>query len=199
VYHREVLQPYVYPVIDNAQKRVTEHPIYKSSIQPGYSAFQRTSRRIWEGPVKPVVDRTVRGARRFYLTFIEPHLPYLRARYHRITAPYTARLSALHNMYFAPHMATAEAYAASARNSAAQMYRYVANHPFTHAAGDYAGAGYRVSRQKSYDAYVWSRPHAIRAGRGTERVAREVLGPRVVEGLSWSSVQAGKGWGIVKR
>jgi hypothetical protein len=199
IYHRDVLKPYVYPALDDAQRRLAQHPLYTSTIQPTYVRAKKTGRDLWEGPIRPVVDRTIRGARRFYLTFVEPHLPYFRATYHKLADPYTARLAALHQAHVAPHIATGRVLAAQGWKRADETYRYAASHPFTSTANKYANAGYAVASRKSHEAYVWSRPHAIRFGKEAERVAREVLGPRAIRGLAWSADQAAKGWAVVKQ
>lgn len=198
VYHREVLQPYIYPVVADLQSRAQAHPIYTKALEPGYRVASANGKRIWEGPVRPVVEKTRKGVRRAYLTFVEPHLPYLRTKVHTLTAPYTSRISALHRQYVAPHLTTAGRYAQTAGKSTVDTYKYVAAHPFTGHAGRYANAGYQVSKAKSQQAYEWSKPHAIRGGREAERIAREILGPRVIAGAKYAGEQIHRIWVLVK-
>ena len=199
VYHREVLQPYVYPVLENAQDRVFSHPIYTSGVQPALDSAQETSKRLWEGPIRPIVDRTSRGARRFYLTFIQPHIPYLKARFYALTSPYSSRISHLYSLHVAPHVQTASEYARAGGNGAVDTYRYVASHPLTGHAGRYTKQGYQLGRRKSIDAYTWSRPHVLRAGNEGYRVASQTIFPKVVEGYTWSEAQMTRGRKIVQQ
>ena len=198
VYHREVLQPYIYPVIENIQDKAASHPIYKSGIQPAYALVETCTKRVWEGPIRPVVDRATRGARRVFLTFIQPHIPFLTNKASAITAPYTARVSALHQSYIEPHLTIAQQYAQAAGKQSVDAYNYVFTHPLTGQTAKYAGHGYRLSRDKSHQAYEWSRPHAIRAGRGADYITRKVVGPRVVGAASWGAEQTEKGWSVIR-
>ena len=199
VYHREVLQPYLYPVLEDAQDRVLCHPIYTSGVQPALNNVQETSKRIWEGPVRPIVDRTSRGARRFYWTFIQPRVPYLKARFYAITMPYTTRISQLYRTHLDPHVQTARSYIQAGGRGAIDSYRYVASHPLTGHAGRYTQQGYQLGRRKSIDAYTFSRPHVVRARNEGYRVASEMVLPKIVEGYTWGEAQMTRGRKIVQR
>ncbi|KAK4689631.1 hypothetical protein P7C73_g490, partial [Tremellales sp. Uapishka_1] len=198
VYHQTVLEPYVYPVIDQYKNRLVSHPLYVSGVEPAYRFGQSTSRKIWEGPVRPIVDRVVRGARKFYLTFVEPHIPYLKAQYYTLTSPYTSRISDAHGTYIAPHIAAAKAQLGTAAAKSIQGYNYVSTHPLTGTASSYANKGYKVGREKGDQAYVFARPHVIKGAKEAERIAKEILGPRAVKGLEWGAEQATRGWAVVK-
>ncbi|WVQ79772.1 hypothetical protein IAT38_001872 [Cryptococcus sp. DSM 104549] len=194
VYHREVLQPYVYPLLDDVHARVTSLPAYVNYVEPATTQAKAAGLKAWNGPIKPVVNRTVRGARRFYLTFIQPHIPYLRARWHAITSPYTSRISA----FASPHIATANAYAKAASERASASYNYAASHPLTGHASRYANQGYKIGSERGYQAYQWSRPHALRAGKEVERIATKVLGPRAVQAAELAAVHVGQAWKAFK-
>ncbi|ORY32135.1 hypothetical protein BCR39DRAFT_587128 [Naematelia encephala] len=193
-YHQTVLQPYIYPIIEDTQTKITSHPVYKGTVEPSLQAAQRTAQQVWKGPIQPVVDRITRGARRFHLTFIQPHIPYLKARAHALTAPYTARLTAIYQTYIAPYISTARIYAKSASDNAIKGYKYVSTHPITGHTGRYA----KIGQQKAYQGYLWSRPHAIRAGQESKRVAKEVLGPRVIRGIEVAGGHVSRGWVVAK-
>lgn len=186
VYHREFLQPYVYPVIDNVQDRVLAHPLYTSTVEPAYTELASRATRVWQGPVRPIVRRIQRALKKAYLTFVHPHVPYLRAKAYGLTAPYTSRVSALHHQHVAPHIATANSYAQAGAKNAVNNYNYVVGHPYTKEAGRRAHQGYQIGRQKSWETYKWSKPHAERAGREGQRILEEVVGPRVYAGLRWA-------------
>ncbi|WVR09310.1 hypothetical protein IAU60_006375 [Kwoniella sp. DSM 27419] len=188
VYHREFLEPYVYPFIGDAHKRVTTSPAYINYVEPARLQVQSASQKAWNGPLKPIVNRTVRGARRFYLTFVQPHIPYLRAKVYGLTAPYTSRISA----FASPHIATANAYATSASDRAVKGYKYAATHPLTGMASGYAQKGYKVGSEQSHKAYQWSKPHALRFRLEVERIIKEVLAPRAVKDLRSAAVQIAK-------
>lgn len=198
VYHDEVLQPYIYPQIEKAQENYLNHPIHVKFIDPAYQQAKATSEKVWNGPVKPVVRRAQREVRRAYLTFIQPHIPYVKAKVHTVTAPYTSRVAALHNQYLHPQLAAAQLYANSAKDQTVKSYNYVASHPATGHAGRYANLGYQTGRKRSIEAYNWSKPHAIRGAKEAERIAREILGPRVIKGLEVAGHQANQGYQAVK-
>ena len=142
----------------------------------------------------PVVDRIQRTARKTYLTYISPRVPYIQSKINSYTAPWTSHISALHRQHVAPHLNVAQGYANAGTRSGIQAYQAIAGHPVTGQLAGYANAGARQAGQRGYDAYTWSRPHATRLGREADRVAREVLGPRVASGLGWGATQAGMGW-----
>lgn len=198
LYHRDVLQPYVYPIVDDLQSRATRHPIYVKGLEPAYRVASINGQRAWNGPIKPWVNKARRGVRRVYLNFVQPHIPYLRGKIDAWTAPYTSRISAFHRSNVAPHLDTASRYAQQAGKRSVDTYNYAASHPFTGQAGKYANKGYQFSRVKGQQAYEYSRPHAIRAGKEAERIAREILGPRAVSAISYAGDKAGQGWGVVK-
>ncbi|WRT68718.1 uncharacterized protein IL334_005698 [Kwoniella shivajii] len=188
VYHREILQPYVYPVIDKAQDRFTTSPYYVNYAKPTVQKADIISRRIWNGPLKPVTDRIIRGAKRFYFTFVQPHIPYLKAKYYSITAPYTSRFSA----FAEPHIKTANTYANLASDRAVKGYNYASTHPVTGKAGELAKKGYLIGSEKGYKAYLWSKPHVLRARLEIERITRDILGPRAIKALERASVEVTK-------
>lgn len=198
VYHDEVLEPYVYPLIDRAQDHVVNHPVYVKGVEPAYHRVRSTSEHVWNGPVKPVVNRIQREIRRAYLTFVQPHIPFVKAKVHTLTAPYTSRVAALHNQYLHPQIAAAQLYANSAKDQTVKSYNYVASHPFTGHAGRYANAGYQTGRKRSIEAYNYSRPHVIRGAKEAERIAREILGPKAIKGLEVAGHHTAEGYKAVK-
>lgn len=198
VYNAEVLEPYVYPLIDRAQERVLNHPVYVKGVEPAYTKVKTSGETVWNGPVRPVVNRIQREVRRAYLTFVQPHIPYFKTKFHTITAPYTSRVAALHNQYLHPQIAAAQLYANSAKDQTVKSYKYAASHPVTGHAGRYANLGYQVGKKRSIEAYNYSKPHVIRGAKEAERIAREILGPRVIKGLEAAGHQAAKGYGFTK-
>jgi ElaB/YqjD/DUF883 family membrane-anchored ribosome-binding protein len=198
VYHKEVLQPYVYPIVNDLQDRATRHPIYAKGLEPAYRSASTTSERLWNGPVKPVVQRIERGARKIYLTFVQPHIPFIRTKISALTAPYTSRISAFHQSSVSPHLNTAGRHARQAAKRSVDAYNYVAAHPFTGNAGRYANRGYKLARNRAQQAYTFSKPHAIRAGKEAERIAREILGPRAVKAIEFAGDKAGQAYTVVK-
>lgn len=199
VYNAEVLEPYVYPLINRAQERVSNHPVYVKGVEPVYTKARTTGEKVWNGPVRPVVTRVQREIRRAYLTFVQPHIPYFKTKFHTITAPYTSRVAALHNQYLHPQIAAAQSYANSAKDQTVKSYKYAASHPITGHAGRYANLGYQVGRKRSIQAYNYSKPHVIKGAKEAERIAREILGPRVIKGLEVAGHQVAKGYGFTKR
>lgn len=198
VYNSEVLEPYVYPLIDRAQERVVHHPVYVKGVEPAYTRARSTGETLWNGPIKPVVNRVQREVRRAYLTFVQPHIPFIKSKVHTLTAPYTSRVAALHNQYLHPQLAAAQLYANSAKDQTVKSYKYAASHPVTGHAGRYANLGYQIGRKRSIEAYKYGKPRAIRAAREAERIAREILGPRVIKGLEVAGTQAARGYGVLK-
>ena len=194
LYNENVLDPYVWPAIYDASDRVTALPVYRDGIKPGYEAAVDSATKFYQGPVKPIVDRTSRISRQTYLKYVSPHLPYWQSRLDALVAPYTSRLAHLHRTHVAPRLSAAQSVANVAGQRSFQTYKDIATHPITNLLAKHADAGYKVTRRKSFDAYTWSRPHAIRAGSEAQRIATEVLGPRVLSGLSWGASQSAKGW-----
>ncbi|OCF57780.1 hypothetical protein L486_05245 [Kwoniella mangroviensis CBS 10435] len=184
VYHREILQPYVYPVLDKAQDRFTASPYYVNYAKPSYDKADKLARQLYHGPLKPVI----RGIRRFYFTFIQPHFPYLKARYHTLTAPYTSRIQA----FAKPHIESANQYANLASDHAVRGYNYASTHPLTGRLAKYAQKGYQVTSENGHKAYVWSKPHFLRARLEVQRITREILGPRAVKALQRATIEAAK-------
>jgi hypothetical protein len=129
---------------------------------------------------------------------VQPHIPYLKARAQALTAPYSSRASAFHQSYISPRLATAQSYAKNASDRTAKTYTYVSTHPLTGTTQKFLNAFYQVARRRGYDAYVWSRPHLIRAGQLAETIAKEFLGPHAVRALQWGADQAVRGWVVLK-
>nr|XP_031863847.1 uncharacterized protein CI109_000490 [Kwoniella shandongensis]KAA5530919.1 hypothetical protein CI109_000490 [Kwoniella shandongensis] len=194
VYHREILQPYVYPVLGDVQARLAKSPAYRHVIGPTTTKIQSASVQAWNGPVKPIVNNAIRAARKFYLTFIQPHIPYLKARYHTFVDPYTTRVSA----FSSPHIATAKQYFNQISNRAIQSYAYASSHPLTGHAGNYAKKGYKVSSEKGYQAFQWSKPHAHRFSKEAERIATQILGPRAVQAAEIAAARLSHAWVVLK-
>ncbi|ORX38222.1 hypothetical protein BD324DRAFT_649601 [Kockovaella imperatae] len=198
VYHREVLQPYIYPILDDLQSRATAHPFYLNAIEPVAKNAQTTATQLWEGPIRPIVNRISRGARKLYLTYVSPHIPWARAKWYTLTSPYTSRASKLYRTHAEPHVKTASKYARSAADSSVNTYNFIAGHPLTGHAGRYANQAYHFSRQKSVQGYTWARPHAIRAGKEGQRIAKEIIFPKLKEGYMWADAQLSRGRAIVR-
>jgi hypothetical protein len=198
-YHDAVLEPYIYPLVDQAQHNLVNHPVYVKAVEPTYTRVRDTTTKVWNGPVRPVVRRIQREIKRAYLTFVQPHIPYIRTKFHTLTAPYTGRIAALHNQYLHPQLAAAQLYANSAKDQSIKSYNYISTHPVTGHAGRYANLGYQVGRKRSIEAYKWSKPHVIKGAKEAERVTREILGPRVIKGLEIGGEHVARGYKIVKR
>ncbi|OXG47517.1 hypothetical protein J010_04703 [Cryptococcus neoformans] len=194
VYHREVLQPYIYPILGNLHTKITTSAPYIDYVEPTSRQAKQIGVKAWNGPIKPVVNRIRRGVRRFYLTFIQPHVPYFRAKYHTFADPYTARISA----FASPYVAKANVYANQTRDYMIKFYRCAASHPFTGHAGRYARKGYTISSEKGNQAYQWSKPHALRASVEAKRIATQVLGPRAVRALEIGAQYVSKTWKLFK-
>jgi hypothetical protein len=133
------------------------------------------------------------------LTFIQPHIPFIKAKVHTLTAPYTSRVAALHNQYLHPQLAQAQLYATSAKDQSVKSYNYVSSHPVTGQAAKYANLGYQASRKRGIEAYKWSRPHVVRGAKEAERITREILGPRVIKALEIGGQHAAKGYNQIQR
>jgi hypothetical protein len=115
-----------------------------------------------------------------------------------LTAPYTSRISALHQQYLHPQLAAAQLYANSAKDQSVKSYKYVSSHPVTGQAAKWANVGYQAGRKRSVEAYNWSRPHVIKGAKEAERITREILGPRVIQALDVGGQHAARGYRVVK-
>ena len=89
-------------------------------------------------------------------------------------------------------------YAKSSSDKSIEAYNYASTHPVTTTAGRYGNLGYQFSRSKGYDAYIWSRPHLVKAGQRAEIIAKDVLGPRAISALQWGADQAIRGWIVLR-
>ncbi|KAL1407762.1 hypothetical protein Q8F55_007196 [Vanrija albida] len=199
VYHREVLEPYVYPVIADVQAKLTAHPVYKEHVEPKYNFAKATGQRVWEGPVKPIIDRTCRGARKFYLTYIAPHEPYVRAKYDEYTAPIVQRVSAAHKAYVEPHVNTASEYAYAGAKTGHEYYRIAADHPITHQAGKHAQTAFSLGRKHGYTAYVYAKPHALTAWDKIVLFTKQVIIPKGIEVAELIGLQVERVTAVAKR
>lgn len=198
VYHREVLAPYVYPALEDYKVKVTESPIFKNAVEPTYQAAKDHTLKVWNGPLKPVVTRTGRGAQIFHRTYVAPHVPYVRAKFTEATAPLRMRIYALYQTYLAPHVQVAQKHACTAYKHSKATFHHVAGHPVTAQAGKHAQNAFSFSRQQGARAYDYSRPHAIWAyNQGKHHTHHTVL-PRVIYGLEVAGNQIQSTWTLVK-
>ncbi|WVN86126.1 uncharacterized protein L203_101287 [Cryptococcus depauperatus CBS 7841] len=185
VYQQEVLQPYIYPIVDDVRTRVVTSSTYVNYIGPTSSQVKRFGRRAWNGPIKSVVVRINRGVKRFYLTYVQPHIPYYKAKFYSVTAPYTQRLSS----FAAPYLAKVEALRTQVAKSSTDYYTFAAAHPYTGHATRYAKLGYKLSSKRSQKAYQWTRPHIVMAGSEAKRIVTQVFGPRAIIVTEWTVAQ----------
>ncbi|WWC90386.1 uncharacterized protein L201_005320 [Kwoniella dendrophila CBS 6074] len=189
VYHREFLQPYIYPVIDKAQNRFTTSPYYVNYAKPTYDKSEKLLTDLYHGPaIKPIRIRIIKTSKKIYYTFIQPHIPYLKAKYYSLTEPYTSRI----NSFIKPHIETANQYVNLVNDKAIKSYNYASTHPVTGQATKLAQKGYKISSENSYKVYQWSKPHFLRARLEIERITREILGPRAVKAIQRATVEAAK-------
>lgn len=198
VYHREVLVPYVYPAIEDVKAMIHQSPVYRDHVEPAYKVAGGHAYKLWNGPIKPVVDRTCRGAKIVHRTYIAPHVPYVQAKFTETTAPLRMRISALYNQHLAPHVNVAKKHACTAYKNGKTTYRTVASHPATAQAGKHAQNAYVYSKQQGARAYQYSKPHAIRAYNEGMRHTHETLLPRTAQGLHYAGHQIDNSWVIVR-
>lgn len=205
-YHDKVLEPYVYPALEDVQAKIQAHPVYTDKLEPGYQAAKATAERVWNGPVKPVVDRIARGARKFHLTHIQPRLPYLRAKLNELTAPVAHRLAAArahvcaqYKTHAAPHVKVAAKNAQALYAQAEAHFHTAAGHPLTKQAGRHAHTAFRVTKDHSHKAYVFSKPHVVRGWHFTAHHSQHTVLPRVAQGLEIAADYMTRGLRIVKR
>lgn len=197
-YHDAVLSPYVYPAYASAQGRVQSHPIYQESVIPAYTYTSNVVNKVWEGPVKPVVNRISKGARRLYLTFIEPHIPYVRAKVYTLTAPYLARVQGEYRRHLAPHIHAAQVYSLAGAQAVRKAYSDVAGHKYTKQAGAWSGKGYREGERRGRQAYAYVKPRVVRALQEVQRREREQVRPAVIRAMKAGLVQLDKGTTAVR-
>jgi hypothetical protein len=181
-----------------AQEMGKQHPIYRRVLEPNVAWVQARGAEIWNGPVRPILNRVDRTLRKIYLKYIQPRMPYFKARLYAVTAPYTQRISGLHQQYLAPHVYTAQGFAQVAGKNAVNNYRYVQSHPLTGQAGKIANRALQQGKKRGTQLYQYSRPHVVRGGKEAERIAREILGPRAVRGLQIAAAEAERRWEVIK-
>lgn len=198
LYHENFLRPYIYPRLENTRQKVIAHPVYSSIVEPGYQVAKSTSGKVWRGPIRPIVSRVDRGARKFYLTFIEPHLPYLRKRIYTLTHPYTSRLSDGWKTHVSPRVDIVSKHAKMAYSKTSETGRYIATHPVSKTAVVYGDKGSKIAAARAKAAYVWIQPRAHKFALEAERVGREVLGPKALQGLDLVARRAVHVWSVLK-
>ena len=197
LYHDQILEPYVYPVIQEVQSRATQHPLYDSTFVPAKDQAIKISNQVI-AVANPIVDRIHKGIRRIYLTFIDPHVPYLKARAHEITSPYAYKARALYDAHLAPHVAVAAKHFKVVRKQACETFKWAKSHPYTGHASRYAADSYAFTRVKSQQAYKYSHPHVVRFAQKTDKFAREVLGPKAVDAIEWVLIRISRGAAFAK-
>lgn len=190
VYHKEVLEPYVLPVLHDASAKIEAHPVFQQQVKPALKAYEDACLRLWNGPVKPVVDRIGRGARKFHLTYVQPRLPYIEAKFTELTAPIILRVKALYNQHAAHHVNAAKKHACTAAKQGKAAYRQVAGHPLTAQAGKHAQTAFKLGKEHSHKAYKFSRPHVINAYNVGSHHAQHTILPRVLQALEhlWQQI-----------
>jgi hypothetical protein len=179
VYYDEVLVPYVYPAIEDAKVKVASTPFYQHTLEPTYQKAKAHTLKIWNGPVKPVVDRTCRGARIVHRTYVAPHVPYVKAKFTEATAPLRMRLCALYKTHLAPHVNVAKKHGCAAIKSTKATFNQVAGHPTTKQAGKQAHNAFLYSQKQGARAYQYSKPHAIWAAHPPDRDPPHYPGPQL--------------------
>ncbi|CAK9781335.1 hypothetical protein CC85DRAFT_282848 [Cutaneotrichosporon oleaginosum] len=198
VYHDEVLVPYIYPAIEDAKVKVASTPFYQHTLEPTFQKTKGHLLKIWNGPVKPVVDRTCRGARIVHRTYVAPHVPYVKAKFMEATAPIRMRLCALYKAHLAPHVKVAKKHGYAAIKSSKATYNQVVGHPTTKQAGKHAHNAYLYSRKQGARAYAYSRPHALWAYNEGKRHTHQTVIPRTIQGLNYAGKQACNTWALIK-
>lgn len=192
-YHDTVLEPYMYPYLAQAQHRIESHPIYTESVIPAYTYTSDLATKTWNGPVRPVVARIQKGVWRIYLTFIQPHVPYVRAKWHAFTAPYIAKAHGAYLQHVDPHVNTAQKYGLAAAQGVRKGYNDVSTHPYTRQASVWGGKGYREGQRRGGQAYAFVRPRVIKAGQEAVRMWRETVRPALISGTKAALDRLDKG------
>lgn len=198
VYHKEVLVPYVYPAIEDAKTHLHQSPLYRDILEPRYNVAKGHATKLWNGPIKPVVDRTHRGAKIVHRTYIAPHVPYVKAKFTEATAPLRMRLYALYLQYIAPHVQVAKKHACTAYKHGKATYSQVAGHPMTAQAGKHARNAFFFSKAKGAKAYEYIKPHAIWAYNEGLRHTHQTVLPRTAQGLKFAGTHVDNSWNVVK-
>lgn len=184
-YHDNVLEPYVYPKIDSAREFIEDQPLYHQLAVPAYQRSSAIATSAWEHPIRPILIRLQKGARRIYASHIAPRLPVLKAKWNVVAGPHIAKVS--------PYVAAGQKYALAGAQGARSSYNTVSSHPSTIRAGQLAKRGLLEGQKRSADAYVWARPRAIRAAQEAQRQWRETVFPRLVKGAKYSLDRLDKG------
>lgn len=197
LYHQEVLVPYVYPALENAKARLQAHPVYVNNVEPGVRAVKASADRVWNGPVKPVVSRLSRGAQKVHLTYVQPHVPFVKAKFTEATAPLTLRVQAFNKQHVAPRWLIVKKYICAIVKQAKTVYRQVIGHPLSKIAHHHSQRAYKIGKHHSYRAYIASRPHAIRAWNEGRRHTRDTVIPRAVQAYQLVSNQVARIWLII--
>lgn len=179
--------------------QLERQPIYKERIEPGVKYAKASANRVWNGPIKPVVNRIARGARKFHLSHIQPRLPYLKAKVTEATAPIITRVKAFYAKYAAKHVKTTKSYACAGVKHAKQTYRTVAAHPYTAQAGKHGQTAFRIGKQQSHKAYKVAKPHALHVWQLTHHHTQHTVFPRLVQAIQLLLEHVGRALSSVNR
>lgn len=182
-YYTHVLEPYVYPAIEDVRAKVQTHPVYKQHIEPHYVITRDAAHRVWNGPVKPVVDRVSRGANKLYRQYIGPHVPYVKAKFIEATAPLTLHAQKQYNTHLAHHVKLGKAHACTAYKNLKGHYQTTLKHPYTKQAQVHFWNAYGAGKDYSTKAYAYSRPHAEYAYRQGKHHFHNTILPRTIEAI----------------
>jgi hypothetical protein len=133
-----------------------------------------------------------------YLTFVEPHIPYVRARFHTLTAPYVARVQAEYQKHVEPHINRAQVYSLAGAQAVRKGYSDVTGHRVTRQTQKGAVRVYRQVDKRARQVYAYARPKAIAAFREAQRREREQVRPAVIRALKAGLVQLDKATAVAR-
>lgn len=197
-YYTHVLEPYVYPAIEDVRTKVHSSPVYKEHIEPHCEKAKDAATRIWNGPVKPVVDRVSRGANKLYRQYIAPHVPYVKAKFIEATAPLTLHAKNQYNTHLAHHVKAGKHHACVGYKNLKGYYHTASQHPFTKQARKHACHAYGVGKQYSNKAYAFSKPHAEYAYRQGKHHFHSTVLPKTYQAVRAFSEFVAQTWRLIK-
>ncbi|EJT51574.1 hypothetical protein A1Q1_07205 [Trichosporon asahii var. asahii CBS 2479] len=197
-YYTHVLEPYVYPAIEDVRSKVHSHPTYKQHIEPHYHRTKDAATRVWNGPVKPVVDRVSRGANKLYRQYIAPHIPYVKAKFIEATAPLTLHAKNQYNTHLSHHVKAGKHHACAGFKSLKGHYNTASQHHFTAQAKKHACHAYRVGKQNLHKAYVYSKPRVEYAYHEANYHFHKTVLPKTCEAVRNISEFVASTWRLIK-
>lgn len=129
-----------------------------------------------------------------YLTFIQPHLPYVRKQWYTLTAPYVSRVQAAYTTHAEPHVQTAQKYGLAGAQAVRKGYSDASEHRITREVMKLS----KEVQRRAGQTWVYAKPRLVRGAEVAERRWREQARPALIRGAKAVLKRLDKGTAVVR-